>query len=144
MATNCIPRACYAPPLTDDKITSYEDAIAALADGPVKDALDKLLKCVQAWWALPDSTRTDGEVMEHIHQGRTIEVKEIPFTDDLVQALWDVTPYPYELAGLSTSHDDGLFDSLQGDLRDMAFHLLWHVNEIARDREPITLDKLPA
>lgn len=142
--TNCIPRACYAPALTDGLLKTYAETVATQPDGPVKDALAQLMACVKAWWAAPESTRDDGSVMRHIHNGKEIEVREAPFTAELVQSLWDVTPYPHELAGLSTSRDDGLFDSLQGDLRTMAFHLLWHVNEIARDREPITLDRLPA
>jgi hypothetical protein len=41
-----------------------------------------------------------------------------------------------------------LLDTLPSDtpsqksLRDAAFHLLWHVVELDKDREPITADKL--
>jgi hypothetical protein len=139
---NSIPRACYAPPINDTKLADYTALIAAMPASPVKDSLQKLLACVKAWFALPDSTRTDGATIDHIHNGQPITVKEVPFTQELIDQLWDVTPWMHELAGLSTTTDDGLFDLLSGPVRDCAFHLLWHVKEITLDREPITLDKL--
>ena len=141
---NSIPRACYAPPITAQKLSDYEALIAAMPVSPVKESLQKLLACVNAWFVLPDSPRTDGELVNHIHNGQLVTVKEVPFTQELIEQLWDVTPWMHELAGLSTTNDDGLFDSLSGPIRDAAFHLLWHVKEITLDREPMTLDKLSA
>ena len=74
-----------------------------------------------------------------------IRVPETPLSQSLIETLWDVTPWMRELDLLSTPRADGLFDGLpSGELRDMAFHLLWHVKEITLDREPMTRDKVPA
>ncbi len=34
-----------------------------------------------------------------------------------------------------------VFDSLAGDIRNAAYHLLWYARELTKDREPRTKDK---
>lgn len=140
-----IPVACFAPPMTEEKLTQYTSLIDALPAGAVREAMSTLMACVKAWWALPESKRpvpADGRFTIR-HQGRDVTYGATPLEEEHVKKLWDVTPWLHEMAGLSTPNDNGLFDSLPlGDLRNAAFHLLWHCREITLDREPITLDKL--
>ena len=142
--SNALPVACFAPPLTDDQLAEYETRIAAVPPGELREALDRLLACVAAWWKLPESKRRAENVQTINHKGRDVRFGVTPMEADHVQQLWDVTPWMRELDALSTPRDDGLFDALQGELRNAAFHLLWHAKEITLDREPMTLDKLGA
>jgi len=139
-----IPVACFAPSLTDEKLASYESLITGMGESETKDALLVLLRCVKAWWVLPESSRTDGDPFSIMHQGSLVQYKTKPLEPDQVKAIWDATPWMRELNTLSTPQDDGLLDSLAGEIRDVAFHLLWHCKEITLDREPLTSDKLSA
>lgn len=142
------PVACFAPPLSDEKLARYR----ALANEPgdaltreQREAFAELLLCVEKWWNLPESTRRDGRKFRVKHRGTEIDVQETPLTADLVKELWDVTPYARELKTLTNEAASGLFDSLPaGELRDAAMHLVWHAMELTLDREPLTQDKLPA
>ena len=126
---------CLAPPLSDEKLAAYADLATGQPDGPVRDAMCCLLDCVKIWWELPEST--EASTPHLAGKGRIV-----PLTADLKAKLFDAIPWDHELAGIQT-----LFDALPNDpgpakqLRDAAFHLLWHVKELNRDREPITLDK---
>ena len=142
--TNQIPVACFAPPLTDKLLASYRGLIDGLGpdQAEVKDALQQCLRCVEAWWALPESKRQDGARFKTLHRGQEITYHAQPLEAEHVRALWDVTPWMKELNLLSNAQDTGLFDGLEGDLRNAAFHLLWHAKEITLDREPLTSDKL--
>jgi hypothetical protein len=65
----------------------------------------------------------------------------VPLDDPIAKELYDAIPWEHEIAGIQS-----LFDSIdrvsQRDLRNAAFHLLWHVKELNLDREPITNDKI--
>lgn len=143
-ATKNMPAACFAPLLTDEKLTKYESLIAAAPPGEIKDAMLTCLACVKTWWELPESKRTDGDRFAIQHRGKDITFQVTPLEKEHVVALDPHTPWMRELNTLSTPHGDGLFDSLTGELRDCAFHLLWHCKEITLDREPLTQDKLGA
>lgn len=159
--TMSFPVACFAPPLTDELLGRYRELVDGLDPSETKEALASLLACVAAWWALPESTRTDGRRLalqvpvkdaagQVVYDERGAPVREArtiverPLEADHVQALFDVTPWMRELNTLSTPAGDGLLDALPpGELRNAAFHLLWHVKEITLDREPLTQDCLP-
>jgi hypothetical protein len=169
-AANTIPRACFAPPLTDELLERYAALGKTLRDGSLEglpdtivvagkresvtpeqwaahrrrlaDAYDSLLVCVRTWWDAPESKRKDGERWKLRHKGKEITVQETPLTPELVDQLWDTTPYMDELDLLSTPRDDGILDGLEGDLRNAAFHLLWFAKEITLDREPVCADQL--
>lgn len=142
-----MPVACLAPALTDEKLSKYNSLFDGAEAGPVKDAAMKLLACVSAWWALPDSKRTDGNRLKFFHKSeeeqerteRTVEL--VPLEKEHQKSLYDLIPWDYELVALDT-----LFDTIPNDtqkeLRDAAFHLLWFVKELNLDREPLTADKL--
>ncbi len=140
---NTIPVACFAPPLTDEKIANYKLLINSQASSEVADAMVMCLKCVEAWWNLPESTRTDVKRWGILHKGQKSEFVETPLEEDHIKKLWDVTPWDRELSTLSNSTSTGLFDTLPYcDLKNAAFHLLWFAKEITRDREPLSVDKL--
>lgn len=121
----------FAPPLSDEKLAAYE-GIAATASPEVKDAMGTLQACVRKWWALPDSTG----VNRTPHPSGRGAI--IPLDDHIAKELWDSIPWTHELNAIQ-----GLFDGIPSDqteLRNAAFHLLWHVKELDLDREPITND----
>lgn len=163
MATNQLPVACFAPPLDDTKLSRYKALVDAgdVATPEQREAMHTLLRCVEAWWEAPESNRKDGRRLqikspvfddngnlELDDKGAPVRedviVQEVPFTDDIIKSLDATTPWMRELNTLSTPAADGLLDSLPpGELRDAAFHLLWHAKEITLDREPTTQAMLP-
>jgi hypothetical protein len=141
---------CFAPPLTDERLERYEEIAHALPDDrrEIRDGLMTCLNCVKAWDELPESTRPPSRRMT-LGGGRACDV--VPLEASHVEALWDVTPYPRECGPLAelfetlpTGRDAAgvLIDPAAKELRDAAFHLLWHVKELAHDIEPRTADKL--
>lgn len=143
MVSPQFPVAGFAPPLTDELLAKYK-SLAATAEGEVKDAMLQCLACVEAWWDLPESTRTDGPSLAIRHRGKDTSFRVTPLEAEHVKTLDAATPWMRELDTLSTPRDDGLFDGLpNGELRNAAFHLLWYAKELTLDREPLTLDRLP-
>lgn len=143
ITTNQIPTACFAPPLTDEKLAEYKRLASGCQDAEVKDAMETLLKCVEKWWELPESKRKDGDRFSIVHKGKKANYEVTPLEEDHVKELWEVTPWMRELNLLSNGADNGLFDKIPGgSLRNAAFHLLWLCKEITLDREPLTQDKL--
>jgi hypothetical protein len=148
IVTNQIPVACFAPPLTDEKLSEYKSLILGLGNGPVKDAMSTCMEAVEVWWELPESTRTDASRFETVHRGKratyTVTPLEVAHMDDETQsgALWQVVPYEWELKGIRE-----LFDAIPTSdkaVRDAAFHLWWYVMELCNSREPLTQEALPS
>lgn len=136
-ADNQIPVACFAPPLTDEKLTEYR-AIGQTQNAEVADAFKVMLACVDAWWNLPESKRTDGRQLTIKHRGKDTSYSETPLEIAHVKALDLVTPWMWELDALAA-----FLDKLPlGKVRDAAHHLLWHCKEITLDREPMTMNLL--
>jgi len=156
---NRLPLACLAPPFTDGDLARYRGLIDRMEDSETKDALKKCCNACEKWWELPDTTQR-GQVYDGAHvQGpdgmRTMKTFEIkPMEPHHIQQLDEHVPWPGEC-----DHYQRLFDALphgtreEGDrvividhpaweLRNCAFHLLWHCVELAHDREPTTHDQL--
>lgn len=134
--------ACFAPPLSDEKLAEYGILIATVAGGTqLREVLDNLLACCMAWWELPESGRTDGEILRVLHGGKTLDLKTRPLEDDHATALDPHLPWDDELVSYGKLLD-GISPTAQKPLRNAAFHLLWHVVEMARGREPMTSDVL--
>jgi hypothetical protein len=134
--------SCFAPVLTDEKLSKYRELVAQVEPGSeLADGLEKCLACVEAWYALPESTRTDGAKSALIHQGRLTEVTAVPLENEHVKALWDTTPWTRECEPLKQLFE-AISNETHKELRDCAFDLLWHTIEISLDREPLTQDKL--
>ena len=128
----------FAPPLSDKLLKDYKAAIDVLpATDPLKDALGKLHGCCTQWWALPESA---GTLTKAHPSGRGVIV---PLEEKHQKALWDSIPWEHELDGIQKLCD-GIDPVGHRDLRNLAFHLLWHVRELNLDREPLTADKLAA
>lgn len=125
----------FAPPFTDEKLADYK----ALAESPstspeVSDAMLVLHACIAQWWELPES---NGAGKPHI-SGRGVIV---PLEAEIAKTMFDAIPWKKELDAYATLFD-GIDNGTDKPLRDAAFHLLWGVNELNLDREPMTTDKL--
>ncbi len=168
-ATN-LPGSCYGPVLTEDKLTAYRELVNGLPAGQIKDVLLRCLKCIDIWWALPESTRATKQTYESLRGGKKHEIGIVPLEQEHIAALYDVTPWPQEwmawrdmLMALPNGSPvetysrvkcpDGIERTIASltytnttdqKLFDAALHLLWYVGELANDREPMTADKLVA
>lgn len=125
----------FAPPLSDEKLIEYRVLADALPASPVKDALLSLLACCEKWWELPEPAAT--KQWAHPSGKGTV----VALQDDHAQALWDLIPWKHELDA-TQSLFDAIDPAADRDLRNAAFHLLWHVKELDLDREPLTADRL--
>lgn len=132
----------FAPPLSDDVLAAYQQRIDALPNSPVRDACTALMACCRKWWDLPEPAGTP----QRSHpSGRGVIVDLHP---DHAADLDDHIPWGHELDALGGEKEGkpGLFDGIDPvkdrDLRNMAFHLLWHVRELNLGREPMTADKV--
>lgn len=137
-----IPVGCFAPPLTDAALTKYRTMIGAVSSNDeLKEALQQCLACVELWWNLPESKEDPSEPITILHRGKETSFREVSLQDDHVEKLWDVTPWLREVDAMKV-----LFERIsptgQRELRDAAHHLLWHVQELALYREPLTSDVL--
>lgn len=153
---NKLPVGCFAPPLTDATLAEYEQMIAGLGDdrAEIKDYMRQCLDCVRRWWDLPESKRTDGKTFDIRHKGKPHTFRTVPLENAHVEALWDATPWMNELVAMERVFDTlphgtievnnrcEVVDAAAHDLRNAAFHLLWHAKELTLDREPLTSDKL--
>lgn len=124
----------FAPPLSDELLNRYADAISALPACPVKDALASLMPCCKTWWDLPEPEGT----LKRAHPSGVGTI--VPLTDEHAKALDPHIPWGHELDSIQALFD--LIPLTDKAVRDMAFHLLWHVRELDLGREPLTADKL--
>lgn len=136
----------FAPPLTDDLLVRYQQLYEALPrDSQIRDAMAQLHTCCKLWWELPESGHPGVPhpvgPMEGLDGKRYKAPLVISLEDDHMEQLWESIPWKTDLDAMGV-----LFDSLnpvtQKQLRDAAYHLLWHAKELEKDREPITKDKL--
>ncbi len=125
----------FAPPLTNELLASYRETVDALPTSPIKDALSALLNCCGVWWELPDPV---GTAMWQHQSGRGTVVK---LQADHAATLDPHIPWAHELESFKALFD-AISNDTQRDLRNLAFHLLWHVIELDLGREPLTKDKL--
>lgn len=135
-----MPVACFAPPLTDEKLAAYSALSESQPEGVLKHFLKQLLAAVLKWWELPESTRR-GQELALRHRGKNVAVPVTPLEEEHVAALWDSVPFHEELNAAQSA-----FDAIPGEekeLRDCAFHMLWYVRELCHDREPLDQSKLP-
>ena len=126
----------FAPPLTEDRLASYEITINGVEDNAVKEAMLEMQRCVRRWWELPLSSGVGS--FEHPLQIATVVPLDQPIADNLDPLI----PWPHQLDATQA-----LFDKLpEGTVRNVAFHLLWFVKELDMGREPITSDliRIPA
>ena len=114
----------FAPPLSDSLMADYFELCKANA------VLRLLWAVVRRWRDLPMSQECG-----YLHPNGRCQV--VPLSQFQEQQLSGLMPSCANLVVIQR-----LCDSLRGKQRDAAFHLLWHVKELAAGREPITQDKL--
>lgn len=161
-ASNHIPVACFAQPLTEDKLSEYEDILNSLEHSPIKDAMRACLECVKAWWEIPVSENDATIPLNILHKGKTVSYNVVPLEKEQVDKLDETTPWMHELLSykdlfLSLPHGtietqkviDGsvrsvceVVDQKAHNLKNAATHLLWYAIEICHDREPLTNEVL--
>lgn len=142
LVARTIPTACFAPALTDEKLEHYKNLIDQLPESPLKTAMETCYKAVEKWWNLPESKGSSSDPdWVLVRHGKQKTVKVTSLDKELIEELWDVVPWDYELQAMQP-----LFDAIdpvhQKELRDAAFHLLWFATELTLDREPLTKDRL--
>lgn len=125
----------FAPPLTDELMLGYRKRINALPDSPVRSALTTLAHCCGIWWELPEPTGTKTST-HATGNGMVVELQA-----DHKELLDEHIPWKHELDAIQLLLDS-ISNETDRDLRNMAFHLLWHVKELDLGREPLTKDKL--
>lgn len=149
------PVVCHAPPLTDELLARYADLVVqAPMPARTRDAMQVCLRCVEAWWNLPASTERPDVFESRTPAGQRVTFDVTPLSDELVQQLDAHTPWAEECqlyqqlfdalpTGRQNADGSGpITDQAAADLRNAAFHLLWHAQEITLDREPCTADRL--
>jgi len=146
----------FAPPLTDELLAKYRTTIDDMPAGPIKDALDSLLPCCEEWWDLPEPNGTKtkphpvgvGTIVSLQDDHKHVLDEHIPWEHELkaIQDLFDALPTgvtpPGQEQFVYGVRRAVVIDPAAKALRDMAFHLLWHVRELDFGREPLTADKL--
>lgn len=138
MTSTQFPVACIAPPLSSGCLAKYADIIDAHND-QFGAAMQVCLNAIEIWWELPDSEREKLASFSLKHKDEDHVYDIVPLEEEHVKALWEHLPWDYEIDAIQN-----LFNTIpmaQNELRDAAFHLLWHVKELSLDREPITQDK---
>lgn len=139
----------FAPPLSDEKLAVYQELINLVPEKTqLREALDTCMKCVKKWWELPESSSSSKP--HGSGRGALIELD-----DSIKSDLWDLIPWKEEIETIKKLFDeikpnadtinpitDRVIPNYNRDLRNAAYHLLWHVVELDLDREPITNDKI--
>jgi hypothetical protein len=119
----------FAPPLSDAKLAEYE-ALIPSDNRRVAEYMTQLVAMLRKFRETPDSTLAGAP-----HPVRGVVV---PLEETEIERIWDVVPYEQECDVIGQA-----FEALPtGDVRNAAFHLLWFAYELAKDREPVTADKL--
>lgn len=124
-----------APPLTDDSLTEYRAVVNSSPQGlnkVQKAILEELLNCVERWWQLPES---QSRKQLHVTGAAFITPLDANTQDQLASVL----PAAEDIRVYETCLDS----ITETPIRNMAFHLMWFVKELALGkREPVTTDKL--
>ncbi len=165
--TNKIPVACHAPALTDEMIAKYKAIIAELplSMAEIKDAMQTCMTCIEKWWQLPVSTLRGSRFVSPVMKDKNGKAQEFditPLEPVHITELDSVTPWMRECVAIRSLFDtlpagvreesyteDGriksrnvVVDQKAFDLCNAAHHLIWYVQEITLDREPLSQDVL--
>ncbi len=134
--------ACIAPPLTDEILATYRTIIDSVPERtPLRDALEALYKCATAWWGVPVSKMREKRLATGTDLTQGPDVRFQKLDTETMEALYDHIPWMEEILGYEALFEQ-VSDATDKELRDCAFHLVWHAKELTLDREPITLDRI--
>lgn len=145
MTSQPFPVACFAPPLSDELLNTYQELTRGIS-GPVADAMLTCLIPVRLWWKLPES-KCPGQTLKIFHRTdpnvERVEtpIKVTPLEEQHKKDLWDSIPWGYEIDAIQKLFDT-ISPATNNALRNAAFHLLWYVRELNADREPLTQEAL--
>lgn len=90
---------CFAPPLTDELLTSYDAKINNLEpQSRARDILQKLLALVWAWWNLPES---NGKASRG-----PFGAMAMPLDPKVAEELAELTPWTAELQAYEAALDE--------------------------------------
>lgn len=117
----------FAPPITN--LDAYR-ALASKTSDEIREAMISLCDMVDLFNKTPKS-KLNGSSHP---SGKGVV---IPLESVEIKRIWDAVPWSSECDRMGV-----LFDSLTGDVRNAAYHLLWYARELTMDREPITTDTL--
>ncbi len=122
----------FAPKLDTAKVAEYRAlANTSGVHAPVKDAMLALCTMVDTFHQTPASTE-----LGKPHQSQTGTI--VPLAPAEIARIDQHVPWDHEIESLK-----GLFEKTPvSPLRDAAHHLLWYAVELAKDREPITTDRI--
>jgi len=120
----------FAPPLPANKLATYKTLAGSCPDRQCKEKMLELIGMMELFQKTPAST------LPGTPHPVGVGIK-VPLEKEEIARIWDVVPWANECDGIGR-----LFDQLEGDVRNAAFHLLWFARELAADREPLTNDKL--
>jgi len=123
----------FAPPLSNERLEAYK-SLANSATPQVKDYMLQLAKMLEVFRETPDSTNPGAP-----HPSGRVVI--VPLEDAEIKRIWDFVPWSQELDVMGAVFDK-INATIQKELRNAAFHLLWFGRELCADREPITNDKL--
>lgn len=125
----------FAPPLTDELLAKYQLLIEAVSEKTqLREALNECMACCKKWWEIPES---NGARVPHM-SGKAMMT---PLDVAHQETLWDYIPWEEEIVIIDQQFEK-LHPVNQKELRNCAYHLLWHVRELNLDREPITADRI--
>jgi len=127
----------FAPPLDENRLAAYRE-LAEKADAPVADAMNVLLKMVDAYHERPATKKGKAAAAGTPHPSGMGLVVQLP--PEEVERIWDAVPWDHELEMYGKLFDG--IDPANKALRDAAFHLQWYGRELFLDREPLTADRL--
>ena len=140
--------ACFAPPIDSKRLDRYK-SLAAIADAPVQDAMEELIRMVEKFQETPES-REPGLALQTEYTRNPFRnekgipkppPKIVPLEQVEVNRMWDFVPWPHEINAMAALFDQ-IPNESKKELRDAAFHLIWFARELVLDREPMTNDKL--
>lgn len=123
----------FAPELSESDLAFYKSQIDKTDPQTVLgDYLRKTLKPIETWWNLPESVGPSGELHP---SGRGVLQ---PLDAEVAEELWEDIPWQAEINAIQAE-----FEKMPtGELRNIAFHLLWYLNELNLDREPLTRQRV--
>lgn len=123
----------FAPPLPPEKLESFKE-LAAKSEPQTRAYMEELIHMVEVFRETPASRQPGTPHPAGLGQVVMLEEDEIKRIDHVV-------PWPEEIELMSAVFNK-LDPATDKPTRDAAYHLLWFARRLAKDREPITNDKL--
>lgn len=140
-----VPAVGAVPPqLTQEKLDAWQDYVSALAEGVLKDILQRSLTAILAWWNAPESQnrRIRRFPYRRLRDGKEVTLEVQPLDEKIVNQIDEAVPWSYELdAMLKQVELEFKERPVSKEERDMTYEMLWFTYELSLDREPCTADR---